>query len=104
MGRMFQKAPRKGEPISRRGLANGLAAIDYALTHMRVENGRVVWSALGAPTLMFGDDGAGASPAMIETIKANSLPAGGDQYQVLEKASGDDGDVAWGWLKYKVPS
>jgi len=76
MGRIFQKAPRKGEPISRRGLAAGLAAIDYALTHMRVENGRVVWSALGAPTIMFGDDGAGASPAMLETVAASSWPYG----------------------------
>ena len=76
MGRMFKNAPRKGAPLSLRGIANGLAAIDYALTNMRVENGRVVWSMLGAPTLMFGDDGAGASPAFLEAIQnaVRSIP------------------------------
>jgi len=43
---------------------------------MRVENGRVVWSALGAPTIMFGDDGAGSSPQFIENIRESSWPYG----------------------------
>lgn len=61
MGRFFDKKPQAGMPISLQGLAKGLAGMAYALEHMRVENGRVEWSAFGAPTLMFGDDVAGSS-------------------------------------------
>jgi hypothetical protein len=64
MGRFFDKKPQAGMPISLQGLAKGLAGMAYALEHMRVENGRVEWSAFGAPTLMFSDDGAGSSPAL----------------------------------------
>jgi len=30
---------------------------------------------------------------------ASSTPAGGDKYMVLQKASGDDGDVVWDWVR-----
>lgn len=70
MGRMFNRTPKKGDPLPLRGLARGLALIDYALTNMTVENGRVEWSPLGAPRIVFGDDGAGSSPAFIENIQS----------------------------------
>ena len=32
------------------------------------------------------------------------LPSGGYKYQVLQKASDDDGDVIWDWVRVSVPS
>ena len=106
MGRIFQKRPQAGQPLSIRGLAAGLAKIDYALTNMAVENGSVEWSALGAPTLFFGSDGAGSSPGFIRAVKRialGGLPSGGYKYQALTKASDDDYDADWDWLRYVVP-
>lgn len=34
---------------------------------------------------------------------ASPLPSGGYQYQMLTKASDDDFDVQWDWLRYVVP-
>ena len=96
MGRFFDKRPQAGMPISLRGLAKGLAGMAYALEHMRVENGRVEWSAFGAPTLIFSDDGAGSSPAFIETIKQILLDSFGtvsNPTHVLGKDA--SGNIGW---------
>jgi len=86
-------------PISLRGLARGLARIDYALTHMSVANGHVNWSDLGAPTIEFGDDGAGTCP----DTKSKYLPstAGATQYQVLQLDA--DLQPEWDWVRVSVP-
>jgi hypothetical protein len=101
MGRIFNRIPKKGDPLPLRGLARGLALIDYALTNMTVENGRVEWSPLGAPRIVFGDDGAGSSPQFIKTVQRAALPSGGEDAQVLQRNS--DGDAVWGWVRYIVP-
>ncbi len=59
MGRFFMQSPKRGDPISRRGLARGIAKMARALEGMNVENGNVEWSAFGVPTIVFGDDGQG---------------------------------------------
>jgi hypothetical protein len=105
MGRIFNRALVPGMPLSFRGLIRGLLKIDYALTNMSVENGRVDWSALGAPTIVFGDDGAGSSAQFrrnVLSIATGGLPTGGDQYQVLQRDG--SGDAVWDWVRLSVPS
>ena len=106
MGRFFHREIRKGDTLGFRGLAHGLSKLDYALSNMDVENGSVVWSLLGAPTIKFGSDGAGSSPQFIKNVKlatGGSFPSGGEQYQVLQKYSADDGDIVWDWVRVNVP-
>jgi hypothetical protein len=69
MRRFFKNKPRAGAPLALAGIAEGLAQIEYALLNMRVENGRVSWSQLGAPTISFGDNGAGTSPAFVAELE-----------------------------------
>lgn len=76
MGKLFHLPPQEGKPIAFRGLARGLRRADYALTNLSVENGHVEWSKLGAPKIVFGDDGAGSSPAFLQLIKQNGYPFG----------------------------
>ena len=97
MGRFFKNRPRVGAPISLAGIARGLDKLDYALTNLRVENGRVIWSQLGAPTLLFGDDGRGSIPGVL----TGALPDGGDEYQVLQRDS--SGAAVWDWVRVSVP-
>jgi hypothetical protein len=104
MGRIFNRALVPGMPLSFRGLIRGLLKIDYALTNMSVENGRVDWSALGAPTIVFGDDGAGSSAQFIQNVQSiatGGLPSGGDEYQVLQRDA--DGAAVWDWVRVNAP-
>jgi hypothetical protein len=48
----FKRRPQAGFPISMDGLADGLAAMDKALTRMSVEGGRVSWSGDGVPKIV----------------------------------------------------
>jgi len=102
MLRFFKHRPKAGAPLSMAGIAEGLAKIEYALVNMRVENGRVDWSQLGAPTISFGDDGHGSMPGGLTGV--GGLPPGGDQDQVLSKQSSADGDADWDWVRVSVPS
>lgn len=61
MGRIFQKTPKKGDPISRAGIAEGLAKIDHALTKMRGEGAIAIDWALGYPRFRFGGSLAAAA-------------------------------------------
>jgi hypothetical protein len=97
MLRFFKLKPRPGAPLSMAGIAEGLAKIEYALVNMRVENGCVDWSQLGAPTICFGDDGHGSTPGGL----TGGMPTGGDEYQVLQRDS--DGAAVWDWLRVSVP-
>ena len=85
-------------PISLDGFAHGIAAMAYALEHMRVENGSVHWSDFGAPTFVFGDDGGGSSPQFIETIKSALLDSFGTittpTHVLCKNAAGEVGWVA----------
>lgn len=99
MIRFFKHRPRAGAPLSMAGIAEGLAKIEYALAHMRVENGRVDWSQLGAPTICFGDDGRGSMPG--GPYDVGGLPPGGDEYQVLQRDA--VGDAVWDWVRVSVP-
>jgi len=103
MLRFFKHRPKAGAPLSMAGIAEGLAKIEYALVNMRVENGRVDWSQLGAPTICFGDDGRGSMPGGF-TGAGVALPDGGEKYQGLFKQSSADGDADWDWMRYVVPS
>lgn len=85
MGRFFDKKPQAGMPISLQGLAKGLAGMAYALEHMRVENGRIEWSGLGAPTIIVGDDGSGGSFGPFDTISNPTHVLGKDA----------DGKIGW---------
>lgn len=69
MGRFFPVTPKAGKPLSMRGLARGLARLEFAFSNMRVYNGRVDWSGLDVPTLSFGDDGGGSCPQFINNVK-----------------------------------
>ena len=96
MGRFFDKKPQAGMPISLQGLAKGLAGMAYALEHMSVENGKVDWSIFGAPTISFGDDGDGSSPAFIQTIEGVLLKSFGKMESpdyVLGRKS--NGTIGW---------
>ena len=100
MGRFFPVTPRAGKPLSMRGLARGLARLEFAFSNMRVDNGRVDWSeGLDVPTLSFGDDGRGSLPG--DTEDGSGLPSGGEQYQVLQRDG--DGAAVWDWVRYVVP-
>ena len=96
MGRFFKKKPVAGQPLSLRGLAEGLAKIDHALSGLTAENGSVVWSHNDIPTIRFGDDGAGNCPALIELIQQYGVPAS----MLYEPAKyvlcqDDDGNIGW---------
>ena len=76
MNRFFPVDPKPGHPISMRGLAEGIAKLGRALAGMQVENGRMIWSNLDVPTISFGDDGSGMSPALAEAIEAINRASG----------------------------
>ena len=59
MGRIFQKPPQKGDPISRAGIAEGLAKIDHVLTKMYVASGGSIDWALGYPRFRLSGGGGG---------------------------------------------
>lgn len=88
-------------PLSFRGLIRGLLRMDFAWSNLQVENGRVDWSDLGAPTIVFGDDGAGSSAQFVKNVQAAALPSGGDEYQVLQRDG--DGAAVWDWVRVNSP-
>lgn len=105
MGRIFQHPPQKGDPISRAGIAEGLAKIDHVLTKMYVASGGSVDWALGYPRFRLSGGGGGgeANPMWaIEIDNASSsvkctncylwvsgvTAGGGDRTYNLEGTSG----------------
>lgn len=48
----FKNRLKPGQPVSTKGFADGLAAIDNALGNMRCEGGSVVHSVQGVPTII----------------------------------------------------
>jgi hypothetical protein len=79
----FKVKPKPGIPLSVPGIAEGLAAIAYALERMNVSGGHVNW-ANGIPTIVSG----------------SSLPAcpGGDGTYFL-KATVTDGVCVMSWIE-----
>lgn len=63
MGRIFSHSIRPGDPINKKGIADGLAKIDHALTFMRVEGGIIDWGR-GYPVIKPGNPPAqdGSNP------------------------------------------
>ena len=74
----FKSRVQKGQPMSMPGFADGIQAMATALERMRVEGGRVDWSAAGTPTIVF--EGAGGEDNgvfVIDELTATSITLGG---------------------------
>ena len=80
--KFFANTPKAGDPIAKRGLARAFAAMDHAWATLDVLGGHVDWSH-GSPTIV--------------VERGDGLPAGGEQYQVLQRDSG--GNAVWDWVR-----
>lgn len=75
------------------GFAEGVHKLAFAFENMRVQDGQVQWLN-GVPVIIF----EGASSASASSGSGgDSLPEGGEQYQVLQRDG--DGEAVWYWVR-----
>ena len=116
MGRIFQQPPKKGDPISRAGIAEGLEKIDHVLTKMYVASGGSVDWALGYPRFRFSGGGGGGETNQtwaIEIDNANNRVKCSNCHLMISvltvSAAGDlsialNGDGGWLCAQYNTLS
>jgi hypothetical protein len=87
LSKFFKVKPQSGMPVSAIE-AEGLAAMDHAWATLDVLGGHIDWSH-GRPTIV------------TPSVSGPGLPAGGEEYQVLQRNG--DGDAVWDWVRWPEP-
>jgi len=86
MGRFFDKAPQKNQPVSRDGIAKGLRGMAYAIENAMCIGGSVTFSDFGA--MIIDPSGGGFSQSALSSLQVITTPV----YVLGQEA---DGTIGW---------
>ena len=103
--KFFPTQPTEGKPLSMKGIAEGLRAIEKALGGISVKDGFVDWQN-NIPKIIMDSENGWDSEETIGGGSGAGLPSGGEKYQVLQRQNGvewvegDPLDAVWDWVRW----